>query len=309
MLDPRVWDQWAATELRVAPIIVSLRAQAPFVRPTDESIRAAIDPAWDVSALLSHATHDTAIVFGEAAAERAGPRDLPVLLDAFFGDDPDTVRLQVASHALTILKLPEALPPLARFVEDFDGHEDAPRAQYRIGRVRRILAATPEALPIARAWLSMMGRARQSVAVSILKEQSEEADVPLLRALLASALDREPESASAAYLVEGCLTALAPFVVQVTYAELATVFERTRSMWNRRGAAELMADVYREAFAGSYAVECLWDCEDDLIEIGCAYADLSMPIVRDRLKHLLHSPCEGDDVRSHAEKRLQAAAP
>ena len=307
MFNPTVWDKWTSVEPQVEPILASLRAQVPYVRPTDETIHATVDPAWDVSALLAHATNKSARIYGEVAAERANSSNLSILLDAFFG--ADTVQMRVASHALTILKLPEALPPLVRFVEEFDGNEKVWRAQYRIGRVRRILAATPEALPIARAWLHAAGRARESVALSVLEEQSEEADVPALRALLPSALDREPSDFVAVNLVESCLEALAPFAAQIPYADLASVFERTRSMWNRQKAAKLMAYVYPTAFCGSYAVECLWDCEDRIVvEIGCTYADLSMPMVRDRLDYLQHSAYENDAVRTRAKERLQASA-
>jgi hypothetical protein len=208
-----------------------------------------------------------------------------------------------------MLGLPEALPRLVRFVEEFDAHSEARLAYFRLNRARTILAATPEALPIARTWLRADGWARLSVARSILREQSEEADVPALRALLASILDREPGDVTTAYTVEGCLAGLIPFPDRISYEDLASVFERTWSMWNRRGAAELMADGHLATFSGTHAVECLWDCEDEIVEIGCTYADLSLPSVRDRISHLRYSPYEKNGVRRQAEERLQAAAP
>jgi hypothetical protein len=302
-----IWDKWAAVEPRFATILRSLRDQVPYTRPSDESIRATVDPTWDIATLLSHAEPESMLVYGEIAAERASASDLPALLNAFFGDV--SVQVSAASHALTILKLPEVLPALTHFVEEFDGRENAQLARYRIGRIRRILAATPEALTIARAWLRTEGWARPSVALSILEEQSEEIDVPPLRALLHASIELDPDSAAAAYFVEGCLDALRPFAAQIPYADPAHVFERTGSMWNRRKAGELMVQIDPAAFRGTYAVECLWDCEDEIvIEIGCTYADLSMPLVRDRLRHLQHSPYESDAVRAHAEARLQAVA-
>ena len=299
------WDKWAAVEPRIATIIGVLRQ--PTLRPSEQSIRASIDPAWSVSTLLSHATHDSARIFGEVAAQRAGASDLPALLDAVFGDD--TVQLEMASRALAVLGREEALPRLLRFVEEFDEHADARLAQYRMNAIRRILAATPEGLPIARVWLRADGWARPSVALSILKEQSEEADVPVLRGLISSAIDREPGDVAVAYYVEGCLDALTPFPAQISFEELARVFDRTWSKWNRRAAAELMAEGHLATFSGTHAIECLWDCEDEIVEIGCAYAELPNATVRDRLDHFWHSPYEEAGVRRKAEKRLRACAP
>jgi hypothetical protein len=125
---------------------------------------------WECRTLLSHAIHDSARIFGEVAAQRAGASDLPALLDALFGDD--TVQLGMASRALAMLGLADALPRLLRFVEEFDEHAEARLAQYRMNAIRRILAATPAALPVARVWLRADGWARPSAALSILKEQS-----------------------------------------------------------------------------------------------------------------------------------------
>lgn len=302
-LDSPTWDRWAAVEPRVAPLIAALRARRPRPRPSEESIRAGIDPAWDIPTVLAHATHDTTIVLGRVAGARATTRDIPVLLDAFFSDD--TVRIRAASHALAVLAAPGALPPLIRFVEEFDANPDARLARYRIGNVRPILAATSAMLPVARAWLHADGWARPSVALSIVEQRGEERDVEPLRALMVAALEREPGNAEAAYAIEGCLDALARFPAHVPYTELARVFERTESIWSRRGAAELMASGHPDTFARAHAIECLWDCAEDIIEIGCAYADLSMPIVKHRLDHLRHSPFEEDGVKRQAAKRRQ----
>jgi len=303
-LDSPTWNRWAAVEPRVAPLIASLRARRPRPRPPEESIRAGIDPAWDIPTLLAHATHDTAIVLGRVAGERASTGDIPALIAAFFGDD--TVRIRAAHYALAVLGAPDALPPLLRFVEEFDANPDARLARYRIGNVRRILAATPAMLPVARAWLHADGWARPSVALSILEEQGEERDIEPIRTLLASTLEHEPGNVEAPYAIEGCLDVLARFAARVPYAELERVFERTESMWSRRGAAELMANGHPDTFARAHAVECLWDCAEDIVEIGCAYANLSIPIVRRRLDHLWHSPYLEDGVRKQAEKRLHS---
>jgi len=144
------------------------------------------------------------------------------------------------------------------------------------------------------------------VPLSILEEQGEERDVEPIRTLMASTLVHEPGDVAAPYAIEGYLNALARFAAQVPYIELARVFERTESMWSRRGAAELMANGHPDTFARAHAVECLWDCAEDIVEIGCAYADLSTPMVRRRIDHLWHSPYEEDGVRKQAQKRLHS---
>lgn len=303
LLDSRTWDRWAAVEPRVAPLIAALRSRRPRPRPSEESIRAGIDPAWDVSTMLTHATHETAIVLGRMAGERATTRDVPVLLDAFFGDD--TARIRAASYALAALAAPGALPPLIRFVEEFDANPDARLARYRLGNVRRVLAAMPALLPIARDWLSAEGRARPSVALSILEQQGEERDGEPLRALMMTTLEREMGDSVAAYMTEGCLRTLARLPAQIPHAELARVFEHTVSIWSRHDAADLMASDHVNTFARAHAIECLWDCAADIVEIGCAYADLSIPMVKHRIEHLWHSPFEEDGVTRQAEKRLQ----
>ena len=305
--DSPTWDQWAAAEPQIAPLIAALRAGHATAGPSDDVLRAGIDPAWDVAALLSHVTHRTAHIYGEMAGRRADAHDLPALLDAFFG--ADRARMRVAKWALTTPALPEALPPLLRVVEEFDAEAGPRFHRNRIADVRPILAATPETLPIARAWLRAAGWARPSVALSILEVQAQQADVLPLRALLAASLDRELQDPWAPYTVEGCLAALAPFAAEVPYAELARVFESTRALWPRCGAAELMAEGHPATFSGAYAIECLWDCEEELVRIGCASADLALPMVRERLHLLAHSPYEDEAVRQAARQRLGSSPP
>lgn len=300
------WERWAAAAPQVAPLIAAVQARRPPLRPAEATVRAGIDPSWDGAALVAHATHETASIYGEVAGQRADVRDLPLLLAAFFGEDG--ARIRAATRALTILALSEALPPLLRFVEGFDATADARWNRYRIGQVRRILMATPGTLSSARAWLQASGWAQPSVALSILEAQAQEADVAPLRTLLMSALASEPSDAGAPYTVEGCLTALAPFAAQVPFDELARVFAGTRALWPRRGAAELMAAGHGATFTGTYAIECLWDCKDDIVELGCACADLALPLVRERLAHLAHSPYEDERVRHTAEERLRSSA-
>ena len=237
-------------------------------------------------------------------AERATAADLPALLEIFFTNE--SLSIQVAQRVLRLLQLPEAVPPLAHYVEQFDDHDDARYAYYRLNAIRRILAANPAALPLARAWLDAGGWARPSAALSILAKQSEACDVPKLRQLLASAIVHEPGEVPTAYYTEGCLKGLKPFAEQVPYAELATVYERTWSTWTRREAAALLAAGHPELFAGGYAVDCLWDCEGGIVEIGCACVDLSMPGVRVRLEQLRQSPWQEEDAgRRAAAERLQ----
>jgi hypothetical protein len=131
----------------------------------------------------------------------------------------------------------------------------------------------------------------------------------VLRGLISSAIDREPRDVAAAHFVEGCLEAFKPFADQISYEELARVFDRTWSTWNRRAAAKLMAEGHPAIFSGTHAIECLWDCEDEIVEIGCAYAELPNAMVRERLDHLWHSPYEEACVRRTAEARLRARAP
>jgi len=243
-------------------------------------------------------------VLGQVVGERATKDDIPLLIEGFFRDDSLSIR--TASRALVFLAASEALPPLIRFVEGFDAHQDARLASYRLGEARRILAAAPAILALARVWLNADGWARSSVALSILEQQAEESDVESLRALM-SALEREQSDVAETYRGENCLRALAPFAAHVPYTELARVFERTESTWNRALAAQLMAEGHLDAFAGAHAVECLWDCAPDVVEIGAAYADLSSAGVKDRLVHLCNSPFEEDGVRASARERLMRA--
>jgi hypothetical protein len=51
-------------------------------------------------------------------------------------------------------------------------------------------------------------------------------------------------------------------------------------------------------------VECLWDCDDHVREVGCEAVHLNLTGVRERLAAIWHDAHVDDEVRRKAKARL-----
>lgn len=99
------------------------------------------------------------------------------------------------------------------------------------------------------------------------------------------------------------LEILAHFPECGPYPEAEVVFQAAGYSRTRVYAAEVFA-ASDESFARGLAVECLWDCEERVREIGCESVDVALPGAFVRLQTISRDPHEDEEVRDMAQSRL-----
>ena len=57
------------------------------------------------------------------------------------------------------------------------------------------------------------------------------------------------------------------------------------------------------AFANTYAVECLWDCQPTTRDFGAMCVDIDNPIALDRLHVIVADPAEDEETQRTAQSR------
>jgi len=109
------------------------------------------------------------------------------------------------------------------------------------------------------------------------------------------------------YLMCGMLEILACFPEDGPYPEAEAVFEDVKYAYARIYAAEALDASDPDCFARDLALECLWDCEAHVREIGCDSVDLAVPGAWTRLHELARDPHEDENVRDAAKERIADA--
>ena len=133
------------------------------------------------------------------------------------------------------------------------------------------------------------GRAGPRWAAGGLLRRSERPDAELVQRCLSAALaanDMYPACDMLDIVKRERLVDLVPDVERAYR-------DATYSYGTRFGAVEILASLAPELFRERYARECLWDCEELIIEIGCRQVDLDDLDVRHRLE-FLRDAFEGD---------------
>ncbi|HEX2314719.1 MAG TPA: hypothetical protein VHJ17_13340, partial [Thermomonospora sp.] len=153
-----------------------------------------------------------------------------------------------------------------------------------------------EALPRARAWARAHAGC-EALALCILARHGTQQDIPILMTELAGAVERESWGAAAGP-VEGLGRLRAGEAVPLlkrTWTESAYSYLRPRVLTALTRTAPHTAE--------TYAVEGLWDCEDDTRRVAAS----AVPFTDDtrlRLHRLRSDPAEDQRVRSAASDRL-----
>lgn len=236
----------------------------------------------------------------QALQNRATAADLDRLLDA--AQNGERWQRVVAFRSLQHLAHPGALPVLRACVEVPDMPVIVRRAAWRA------FAALPPALTLdlARAWFDAPASPAhlRYVARRLLEEHASREDVPRLRTALAAALQVNQGEGIDYYLICTILGILARFPEAGPYPEADVAFTEVAYSWTRRYAAAVLAASESERFAHGRALECLWDCEDNVRLIGCRAIDMAVPDALERLHAIRRDPYEDDDVRAAARDRL-----
>lgn len=145
------------------------------------------------------------------------------------------------------------------------------------------------------------GREGPRLAASGLLERSEHPDRTFVQCCRRSAIaanDMYPACAMLDVLKRFRMIDLVP-EVELAYRDA------TYSYGGRLRAVETLEALAPSLFCERYARECLWDCEQLIIEIGCRHVDLDALDVRPRLEFL----CDAfeDDPDEESQSFVQAA--
>ena len=139
---------------------------------------------------------------------------------------------------------------------------------------------------------------RADVATTLMARHAEPSDVPAVRAALAAMVNT--------YAQCDLVDALARVPELGPYPELREVYVGACYSYLRRRAVRAIRATDPTHLA-EIAIECLWDCEEEIREMAAALVPLTAPVTR-RLLELADDPTEEDSVRYAARSRVTASA-
>lgn len=301
--EPRPWRIWAADTSRPGQVRRLARAteRGDFDRWQRQLRPARSQPGWSVASVLEWVDEGAGQqppLPRESAAVRclaavAGPADRPALLAAARDGSP-AVRAAVLRH-LAERQDPAALKLIEAAACGPDP-EPAASAAAAFARMRGT-----DALEQARRWADRTDRLG-GAAQAMLAQHGTGSDAPgVLAALRRTVRTRGTDAEQLWPLVEGAgrlaIAAAAP-VLRHVYRE--TVSSRLRGCTARALAAT------DPCFPAGFAVECLWDCEEETREIAARSAASQDSRVLERLRRLAADPAEQHGVQSAVRGRLAA---
>ncbi|MDT0343809.1 HEAT repeat domain-containing protein [Streptomyces litchfieldiae] len=299
--EPRPWHIWAADPARPGQRARLERAleDGDFDRWQRQLRPPGPQPGWSVRAVLDWAREgyeQTPRQWREAPAARclaavAGPEDRPELLAAAAGDQP-AARAAALRH-LAERGDPEVFPLIRAGAAAADP-DIARSAVTAFSRMRG-----PAALAHARRWAPRQDELG-ACAAAMLAERGEVSDAPLvLTALLRAVRTHGSDARELRPLVEGAgrlaVTSAAPV--------LRHIYRETSSSHLRGHAARALAAT-DPSFAAGFAIECLWDCEEDTREVAARFATTVDSRVVERLRRLATDPAERAGVQTAVRGRL-----
>lgn len=303
--EPRPWRIWAQDPARPGQRARLGRAlrDGDFDRWQRQLRPPGPQPGWSVTAVLDWAREgydQTPRQWREESAARclaavARPADRPLLIQAAAGGPPPA-RAAALRH-LAERQDPETFGLLqtAATCPDPDVSRAAVTAFSRMsGR---------GALDQARRWASRTDELGWCAA-AMLARRGEAADAHrVLAALRRVVRTHGPDARGLRTLVEGAgrltLTAAVPV--------LRHVYRETSSSLLRGHAARALA-LTDPSFPAGFAIECLWDCEEDTRELAARSATTVDTRVVERLRGLAADPAERAGVRTAVRGRLTGRA-
>jgi hypothetical protein len=224
------------------------------------------------SKLLARTEGRTRRSIGDILGQRTAPQDVALLVEATRSDSYHAA--WAAFWALGVQGNPIALPVALDIIK-------LRPVAFRLGAYRYIEALPPEhTLVPARKWFSARSWRVRIAGQDVLGHHAQLEDVPMLRTALRTASDAQDM-----YRECDILEALVRLPQGGPYPEAATSFIETPYARCRRFAAAVLAAA-DPAFAATWAVECLWDCESETRTFACNHVDVTIPGVLARLREL-----------------------
>lgn len=234
----------------------------------------------------------------ESAAARclaavAGAADRPALLAAA-RDGAPAVRAAALRHLAD--RDDTAAPRLIEAAVAGADPELAASAAAAFGRMRG-----ERALVSARRWANRPD-SLGGTAAAMLAQHGTAADAPAVLAALRRTLRSHGTDAAQLWpLVEGA----GRLAVRAAAPVLRHVYRETASS-RLRGRTALALAATDPFFPAGFAVECLWDCEEETREIAARSAASGDTRVLERLRRLAADPAERDGVQTAVRGRLDA---
>ncbi len=301
--EPRPWRVWAEDPGRPEQRDRLARAltDGDFDRWQRQMRPPGPQPGWSVAAVLAWAQEgyeQTPRQWREASAARclgavAGPADRPALLAAA-AEGPPAARAAALRH-LAERGDPKvfALLEVAAAAADEDVSRSAVTAFSRM--------SDRGALVWARRWAARPDDLG-SCAAAMLARRGEAGDAPrVLAALRRAVRGHGIDARELRPLVEGAgrlgVTAAVPV--------LRHIYRETSSSQLRGHTVRALAAT-DPSFATGFAVECLWDCEEDTRELAAHSAATADIRVVERLRRLAADPAERAGVQTAVRGRLAA---
>lgn len=308
--EPRPWRLWEedAGHPGQRARLRQAREQHSFNRWSRQLRSPGPRPGWSVGAVLEWAASAPEAPTAEgdsttvrqrrqAAAARclaavAGPGGRPELLAAA-EHGPDSARVAALRH-LAERDDPDALDLIEA------ASLSAPSEVAEAAREAFARMSGQRALARARKWADGEDQLATEAAVLLARRGTERDTEQVLEALRRVVRAEGLEPAALPALVDGAgrlgIVCAAP-VLRHVYRETASSHLRGRT------AAALAAT--DSTFADSFAVECLWDCEESTREIAARVATTGDVRVVDRMRRLATDPVEEAGVQSAVRGRLR----
>ncbi|MHA4818165.1 HEAT repeat domain-containing protein [Streptomyces aculeolatus] len=296
--EPRPWRLWAE-DPELGARVRAAQEQESFDRWQRQLRSRGPRPGWSVAEILDWAQdgleqypaqprHDAA---ARCLAAVAGPEDRPELLVAARGPR-DGARAAAVAH-LAATGDPEAYD-LIEAAACAPSETLAGAALATFGRM-----CSTAALGTARSWAAREDALGTAAGVMLARRGAARDARAVRTVLLRCVRDEGPGAPELCDLVAGAgrlaITSAAPV--------LRHIYRETGSSHLRGVTARALAAT-DPSFPASFAVECLWDCEDTTREIGARHAETADARVVARLRSLAADPAEDGDVQSTVRTRI-----
>ncbi|WP_049580428.1 HEAT repeat domain-containing protein [Streptomyces sp. SBT349] len=303
--EPRPWHLWADDPARPGQRARLERAleDGDFDRWQRQLRPPGPQPGWSVASVLDWARDGyerTPRQWREASAARclgavAGPSDRTRLLATAADGHP-------APGAAALRHLAErGDPDVFPLIRDGAASADPDVARAAVTAFSRMRG--PDALSHARRWAERHDDLGACAAV-MLADHGELRDAPLVLAALYRAVrTRGTDARELRPLVEG----VGRLAVTTAVPVLRHIYRETSSSHLRGHTAGALAAT-DPSFAAGFAVECLWDCEEDTREVAARCATTVDQRVVERLRRLATDPAEQAGVQTAVRGRLAARA-
>jgi hypothetical protein len=298
-----LWQEWSETYPGIARLVGEVQEiYHGYERPQSwPDLRSAY-----VVELLAAADVSNRRQIEKILLSRLKHADVSKYVDAFQTNNP--FAWQIAFACLTAMKRAEphydlVFSTMARYLESATEEETKRGRRHACAVVLRQLPPSM-VLPVARRWYGAAEWHLNGVAGDILEEHATPEDIPQARALLAAAGAAPVPYYADLYRACNALEILARMRDVGPLPDVERAFVEIGYSYGRKRAAQAMQANAPEWFAGTYAFECMWDCEDETREIGCASVALHLSGATERLEALAADELEGESVREVARARL-----